>query len=173
MLNHSFCSIFALSLCLASFSLPAQGANRNACDLIASADAQTAIGEPVGPARGEDQPSPAGDGTSCEFRSTTGPAFKAKSVRIDIHYSNTNVTGSAPGIAENLKAAGFQNVHTVTGVGTTAIWASNSFLGRSQGELTVIQGKSVLLTVLITGVKDEADSLARAKVLAQKALGKL
>ena len=172
-LSRNFRSILAIFVCLASFAWPALGATKNACNLIASADAQTAIGEPIGLARGEDQPSPSGDGSSCEFRSTTGSAFKAKSVRLDVHYSNTDITGSAPGIAENLKAAGFKDVHTVTGLGATAIWASNSLLGRSQGELTVIQGKSVLLTVLITGVKDEADSLARAKVLAQKAIAKL
>lgn len=167
-------ALVALLLCAAATAASgATPAVKDACDLITPADAQTAIGQPVGASKHDNQSSPIGDGSSCEFRATTGSAFTAKSVRLDVHYSNTDLTGSGTGMAESLKSAGFKNVHTVAGVGTTAIWASNSVLGRAQDELTVIQGKSVLLNVLITGVKDEADALAQAKVLAAKAIAKL
>ena len=64
-------------------------------------------------------------------------------------------------------------MQSVTGIGTAAVWATNSVLGRAQGELTVIQGKSVMLVILIDGIPDEADALARSKAIAARAIGKL
>ena len=61
----------------------------------------------------------------------------------------------------------------MSGVGTAAVWGSNSILGRSQGDLTVIERKSVMLIVIISGIANEADSLSRAKLIAAKALAKL
>jgi len=154
-------------------SASAQGAIKDACSLIASADAQSVLQETVGPPKSENRSSGAGDGSSCQFRSTVGTAFKAKSVLVEVHYSSSDLTGSTNGIAQNLKSAGFKNVHDVPGIGTAAVWASNSILGRAQGELTVIYGKSVMLIVIINGIPNEADSLADARIIASKALAKL
>jgi len=156
------------------FSVHARAAGRkDACTLIAPADAQSAIGEPVGAPRAENRSFGAGDGSSCKYRSTTGSALKAKSVSLTAHYSQTDLTGSIDGIAQNLKASGFKDVQKIAGIGSAAVWGANSVLGRPQGELTVIQGKSVMLVILIDGIPDEADALARAKSIAAKAIGKL
>jgi hypothetical protein len=147
--------------------------SKDACTLIAPADAQTAIGEPVGPPRAENRSFGAADGSSCKYRSTTGSALKAKSVSLSVHYSQTDLTGSADGIAQNLKSSGFKDVQKIAGIGSAAVWGANTVLGRPQGELTVIQGKSVMLVILIDGIADPADALARAKSIASKAIGKL
>jgi hypothetical protein len=147
--------------------------SKDACTLIAPADAQTAIGEPVGPPRAENRSFGAGDGSSCKYRSTIGSALKAKSVSLSVHYSQTDLTGSADGIAQNLKSSGFKDVQKIAGIGSAAVWGANTVLGRPQGELTVIQGKSVMLVILIDGIADPADALARAKSIASKAIGKL
>ena len=163
-----FISVFSL-LTAAS----ASAAKKDACSFLTSSEAQAAIGEAVGPARAEDRSSGAGQGSSCRYRSASGRALSGKSVSLNVRYSDTDLTGSAIGIGENLESAGFKNVHDVAGVGSAAIWGSNSILSRPQGELTVIQGKSVMLIVIIDGIANEADALARAKVIAARAIGRL
>jgi hypothetical protein len=163
----------AIPISLVLIAISAQAAPKDACSLITPTDAQSVLNEPVGAPRSESRSSSAGDGTSCQYRSTIGGAFKAKSVSVEVHYSQTDLTGSASGITENLKSAGFKTVHDVAGIGTAAIWASNSILGRAQGELTVIQGKSVMLIIILNGFPDQTDALARAKVIASKAIAKL
>ncbi len=167
--------VSALSLTLALILLPvaARAAAKDACSLITSADAQAAIGEPVGDAKAENRSFGAGDGSTCRYRSTVGSALKGKSVSVAVHYSATDLTGSAEGIAQNLKSAGFSSVHNVAGIGSAAVWGSTSILGKYKGELTVIQGRSVMLVVIISGIPDEADALARAKAIAAKAIARL
>ena len=163
-----FTSVFAW-LTVAS----ATASTKDACSFLTPSEAQAALGEAVGPARAEDRSSGAGQGSSCRYRSTTGRALSGKSVSLNVRYSETDLTGSSAGIGENLQSAGFKNVHDVAGVGSAAIWGSNSILGRPQGELTVIQGKFVMFIVIIDGIPNEADALARAKVIAAKAVGRL
>jgi hypothetical protein len=163
----------ALSCCLVPLATNAYAASKDACSLFTSADAQAALSEPVGAPRSENRSSGVGDGSSCQYRSTIGNALRGKSVSVEVHYSQTDLTGSASGIKQNLNSAGFKTVHDVTGIGRAAIWATNSILGRAQGELTVIQGKSVMLIVIINGFPDESNALARAKTIASKAIGKL
>jgi hypothetical protein len=152
--------------------IPAFAAVKDACSLITASDAQDALGEPVGSPRSEPRPSAAGDGTECKFRSTQGNAFRAKSVSLTVHYANSDISGSDAAISENLKSSGFKDVHSVSGVGDAAVWATNSMMGHPMGELTVRKGKSVMLIILITGVADEAAALDRAKALALKVLPK-
>ncbi|RXH54668.1 hypothetical protein [Granulicella sibirica] len=162
-------SLFALSL---SLFLPAtlHAARKDACSLIASSDAQAALGEPVGPSKEENRSYGKGEATSCQYRSTLGSALRGKSVSLEVRYSDDDLTGSAKGIAESLQSAGFKDVHLVAGAGSAAVWGSNSILGRTQGELTVIQGKSVMLIIIISGIPDEADAISKAKAMALKAL---
>jgi hypothetical protein len=152
-------------------SAPALGA-KDACSLITAEDATAAIGEPVGPPKAESAYGPQGDGTVCKFKSTQGNAFHAKSVSITVHYIKDDVGGSNKGIEDNLKTAGFQNVHQVSGVGDSAVWGTMSMLGRPTGELTVLHGKHLMIIILINGVADEGTALDHAKVLAAKALSK-
>lgn len=146
---------------------------KDACSLITSADAQSAIGEPVGPPQNQNRSFGAGDAASCKYRSTVGKAFSAKSVSLTIHSNGADVSGSAGSIADNLKSAGFENVQQVPGVGSAAVWGTNSAMGRAQGELTVLKGKSIMLVILITGIPDQAQALAKAKAIAASALSKL
>jgi hypothetical protein len=162
-------SALILSPCFAF----AAGGPQDACSLISSADAQAALGEPVGPARAENRSFGSGDGSSCKYRSTSGSALKAKSVSLAVHSSTTDLTGSSSGVAQNLKSAGFKDVQNVGGIGKAAVWGTNSVLGKPQGELTVIVSKSVMLVILIDGISDGSDALSRAKTIATKAIGKL
>ncbi len=110
--------------------------------------------------------------SACRFRSTQGSALSAKTVTLSVHYSDTDVSGNDTGMAESLKAAGYKNVHQVSGVGDAAIWGTNSMMGRPMGELTVRKGKNLILTIVISGIQDEATALARAKALAATILPK-
>ena len=163
-----------LSLC---FGLLAHGNLRastvGACNLLTASDAETALGDKVGDAQVEDGSFGAGVGSSCRYRSTGGPILSAKSVSLSVRRSESDLSGSVAGIAENLRSAGFKNVHDVTGIGSAAVWGRNSVLGRFQGELTVVQGRSVMLIVIIKGVPDETDALSRAKTIAATALQRL
>jgi len=148
--------------------VPASAAAKDACSLITAADAQAALGEPVSPPRNEPRPG----ASACRFRSTQGSALSAKTVTLSVHYSDTDVSGNDTGMAETLKAAGYKNVHQVSGVGDAAIWGTNSMMGRPMGELTVRKGKNLILTIIISGIQDEATALARAKALAATILPK-
>ena len=166
-------TLLALSLTLGAFPTTTQAATKDACSLLASTDVQAVLNEPVGAPKSESRNSGIGDGSSCKYRSTIGTALSAKSVLVEVHYSNTDLTGSSPGIAENLKSAGFKSVRDVPGIGAAAVWGTYSMVGKLQGELTVIQGKSVMLNVIISGIANEAEGLARAKIIAAKAIAKL
>ncbi|WP_263374559.1 hypothetical protein [Granulicella aggregans] len=154
-------------------AVSAQAASKDACSFLTPPEAQAALALPVGPARSEDRSSGAGQGSSCRYRATSGRALSGKTVSLNVRYSETDLTGSAEAIGENLKSAGFKNVHDVAGIGSAAIWGSNSILGRPQGELTVIVGKSVMLIVILDGIANEEDALARAKKIAARAIGRL
>jgi len=92
-----------------------------------------------------------------------GGVLKAKSVSVEVHYSQTDWTGSTGSITQNLKSAGFKTVHELPGIGSAAVWASNSILGRAQAELTVIHGRSVMLIIILNGIPNETEALARAR----------
>jgi hypothetical protein len=143
-------------------TVPAWSATKDACSLITAADAQAALGEPVSPPRNEPRP----EGSACRFRSAQGASLTAKTVTLSAHYSDTDVSGNDSGMADNLKAAGFKNVQQVSGVGDAAVWGATTMLGRPAGELTVRKGKNLILTIIISGIADEATALDRAKALA-------
>ncbi len=149
-------------------AIPARAAAKDACSLITSADAQAALGEPVSPPRNEPRP----EGSACRFRSAQGSSLAAKTVTLTAHYSDTDVSGNESGMADTLKAAGFKNVHQVSGVGDAAVWGSTTMLGRPSGELTVRKGKNLILTIIISGIADDATALDRAKALAVTILPK-
>ena len=146
----------------------ARAAAKDACSLITSADAQTALGEPVSAPRNEPRPG----GSACRFRSTQGSALSGKTVTLSVHYSDTDVSGNDAGMASSLQGTGFKNVQQVSGVGDAAVWGTNSMMGRPTGELTVRKGKNLILTIVIGGMADEATALARAKALAATILPK-
>jgi hypothetical protein len=148
--------------------VPASAAAKDACSLITSADAQAALGEPVSPPRNEPRPG----ASACRFRSTQGSALSAKTLTVTAHYSDTDVSGNEAGMAESLKAAGYKNVQQVSGVGDGAVWGTNSMMGHPTGELTVRKGKNLILTIIISGIQDEATALTRAKALAASILPK-
>ena len=164
--------VLIFGLCLL-FPAATLAATKDACTLLGPSDAQAALGVPVGAAKSENRSFGKGEATSCAYRPTTGKPFGGKSVSLEIRYSNDDLTGSEKGIAETFKSAGYPTVHPVSGVGTGAVWASNTMMGGLQGELTVIQGKSVMLVILINGLPSDADALSSAKVIAAKALAKL
>jgi len=147
-------------------------AAKDACSLMSAADAEAALGEPVGAPVSEPRSSGASDGSECKFKSTQGRALKGKNVALTVQYATSDVTGSTKGIADNLRSAGMKNVHEVSGVGDGAVWGSTSMMGRPMGELSVLKGKHIMLIILINGIADEADSLSRAKALAAKVLPK-
>jgi hypothetical protein len=166
----------ALSIGLGLLTVSARAAPIDACSLIAPADAESALDEPVGAPRSESRSSEVGDGSLCQYRSTAGGVggvLKAKSVSVEVHYSQTDLTGSTGSITQNLKSAGFKTVHEVPGIGSAAVWASNSILGRAQAELTVIHGRSVMLIIILNGIPNETEALARARVIASKAIARL
>lgn len=154
--------------CVSLLTTPALAAGKDACTLLTAADAQAALGEPVGPPRNEPRPSSGGEVSACKYRSTQGSALSAKSVTLTVHYADSDISGSDAGMADSLKSAGMKNVHAVSGVGDAAVWASNTSMGRPMGELTVRKGKSVMLTIIITGMSDDAAALEHAKALALK-----
>ncbi len=147
---------------------PARAAAKDACSLISSADAEAALGEPVAPPRNE----PRTDGSACSFRSAQGASLTAKTVTLNAHYSDTDITGNESGMADSLRAAGFKNVQPVSGVGDAAVWGTASMLGRPSGNLTVRKGKNLILTIIISGIDDDATALDRAKALALTVLPK-
>jgi hypothetical protein len=155
------------------FPAAVYAAGPDACSLLDATSAQKALGEPVGPPKLENRSFGKGEATSCQYRSTVGKSLKAKSVSLEVRHSDDDLTGSAKGIEQSFQSSGFKNVHQVSGVGSAAVWASNSIFGRSQGELTVIQGKSIMLIVLIEGVPNEAGAISNATLIASKALAKL
>jgi hypothetical protein len=160
---------FNLVLCLGAFAaIPGWSAAKDACSLITSADAQAALGEPVSPPRNEPRPG----GSACRFRSAQGPSLSAKTVTLTAHYSDTDVSGNESNMADSLKAAGFKNVHQVSGVGDAAVWGATTMMGRPSGNLTVRKGKNLILTIIISGIADEATALDRAKALAAAVLPK-
>jgi hypothetical protein len=160
---------FSLLLGVVAFAaVPGWSAAKDACSLITSADAQAALGEPVSPPRNEPRP----EGSACRFRSAQGPALTAKTVTLTAHYSDTDVSGNESGMADSLKAAGFKNVHQVSGVGDAAVWGAATMMGRPSGNLTVRKGKNLILTIIISGIADEATALDRAKALAVTILPK-
>jgi hypothetical protein len=146
---------------------PARAAAKDACSLITAADAEAALGEPVAPPRNE----PRTDGSACRFRSAQGASLTAKTVTLNAHY-NTDISGSESGMADSLKAAGFKNVQPVLGVGDAAVWGTASMMGRPSGNLTVRKGKNLILTIIISGIADDAVALDHAKALALTVLPK-
>ncbi len=147
---------------------PARAATKDACSLITAADAEAALGEPVAPPRNE----PRTDGSACSFRSAQGASLTAKTVTLNAHYSDTDISGNESAMADSLKAAGFKNVQPVSGVGDAAVWGTASKLGRPSGNLTVRKGKNLILTIIISGMDDDATALDRAKALALTVLPK-
>jgi hypothetical protein len=91
---------------------------------------------------------------------------------VTAHYSDTDVSGNEAAMADSLKAAGYKNVQQISGVGDAAVWGTNSMMGHPTGELTVRKGKNLILTIIISGIQDEATALARAKALAATILPK-
>jgi hypothetical protein len=148
-----------LTACAFAFA-QSSSAQKDACSLLTSADAQAALGEPVGPSQMT--------GDACRFRSTQGSALKGKTISVSVHSSTTDIRGTMPGMMDNLKSNGYPNVQKVAGVGDEAIWASRTSLGRLSGELTVRKGQHTLLIIIINGMADDALSLDRAKALAIK-----
>ncbi len=158
-------SLFVGGLCLTA-------ADKDACSLVTAADAEAALGEPVGAPTPELRPSPPGQASACRFRSTQSRGLKAKTVSVSVHYATEDLHASMPGMMDNLKSAGYQNVHSVAGVGEEAIWASRVMMGKTTGELTVRKGKSTLVVIIINGLPDDATALDHAKALAAKVLPK-
>ncbi len=146
----------------------ASAAAKDACSLITSTDAQAALGEPVGPPRNEPRPG----ASACRFRSAQDSALSAKTLTLTAHYSDTDVSGNEAAMGDSLKAAGYKDVHQVSGVGDVALWGTNSVVGRPTGELTVRKGKNLILTIIISGIQGHATALDRAKALAATILPK-
>ena len=161
--------VVILCVAAAGMLLPstAKAAAKDACSLVSTGDAQSALGEPVSAG----QSFPEGDGSRCRFRSTVGSALKAKTLAVSVHYSDAS--GTAAAIADNLKNSGFPDAHQVAGIGNAAVWATSNNLGRLQGELTVIKGKTAMLVILISNPTDENAALNAAKTLAAKLLPQL
>ncbi|MGA8025504.1 MAG: hypothetical protein WB992_00035 [Bryobacteraceae bacterium] len=155
------------------FPSTATAAVTDACSVLTGADAEAALGEPVGPPKSEVRPSGAGQAPVCKFRSTQGSAMKAKTVSVSIRYGPDDLGNKMSAISENEKSAGYKNVHDVGGVGDGAVWGTTSMMGRTMGELTVRKGNSVMLVILIGGIQDEANALEHAKTLAAKVLPKI
>jgi hypothetical protein len=145
----------------------------DACSVVTAADAEAALGEPVGPPKSEVRPSGAGRAPVCKFRSKQGSALKAKTVSVSIRYGAFNLGNKMSAIADNEKSAGYKDVHEVGGVGDGAVWGTTSMLGRMMGELTVRKGNSTMLVIVIGGLQDEASALEHAKTLAAKVLPKI
>jgi hypothetical protein len=169
-MTAKFSTAFALTA-LFFLSIPAFAA-KDACTLLTADDAQAAVGEPVGPPKSRPRSMAGAEGSNCQFRSTQGSALSAKSVSLTVEYSSSDISGNEGGMMENLKSAGFKNVHAVSGVGSSAVWGTNSVMGRPQGELSVLKGKTIMLIIIISGLPDEA-ALDRAKAVALKILPKV
>lgn len=152
------------------FPLSSNAAAKDACSLVTSADAQEALGEPVGPSRSQPRSMNGADGTVCKFRSTQGGAMSAKSVSVTVEYSSSDISGNTKGMMDNLKSAGYSNVKEVSGIGDGAVWATNTVMGKPTAELSVLKGKTIMLMISISGFADEASALDRAKHLANKIL---
>jgi hypothetical protein len=167
-LNRKFASL-ALSIVFIT-SAAAFGATKDACSLVTAADAQAVLGEPVGPGVPTGRSGAESEGSACRFKSTQ---TRTKSVSLTVEYSHEDLNGKMGAMAENLKQSGFKNVQTVSGAGDEAIWATNTMLGRSMGELTVRKGKQIMLIIIVNGVADEAAALTRAKALANLALHRI
>ncbi len=75
-------------------------------------------------------------------------------------------------MADSLKAAGFKNVHQVSGVGDAAVWGAATMMGRPSINLTLRKGKNLVLTIIISGIADDAVALDHAKALALTVLPK-
>jgi hypothetical protein len=166
-MNVSVSLLLSLLLSGAGFA-----ASKDACSLVTGADAEAALGEPVGPPQSQSRPSPQGDGSVCRFRSTQSKGLKGKTLSVTAHYATSDISGSMGAMADNLKAAGFENVKPVSGVGDEAFFASRSAMGRITGELSVRKGKSILIDIMITGLSDDATTLDRGKAIAAKVVPK-
>lgn len=172
---HVASTVFSCVFAAAALWFPStlSGAVKDACTVLTQADAEAALGEPVGPPRSESRPSGAGEAPACKFRSAQGGALKGKSVSLTIRYGANDLANKMGAIADSERASGYNNVHEVGGVGGGAVWGTVSIMGKLTGELTVRKGDSVMLVVLIGGIQDEATALDRAKVLAAKVLPKI
>ena len=169
---YRFSSIL-VACAVALIPVSASAASTDACTLLTPADAEAVLGEPVGPPRSQPQSGGQSEGSQCRFRASQGKALTAKALSVSFQRSTVDLSNSKPGIIDNLKSAGFKNVHEISGVGDSAVWATSSMLGRPTGELTVLKGKAIMLVILLSGLPDEAVSLERAKALAAKILPKL
>lgn len=149
----------------------ASAKQKDACNVINSTVAEAVLGEAVGAAQSETQPTGAGDLFSCRFRTSQGPAYKAKSLTLSFRYGDAGAPDMA-GISDTMKTSGFK-VETISGIGDHALWCTMSALGRARDELIVRKGDSVTLMILIVGVPDQAAALDRAKSLASKTLPQL
>ncbi|MGA7217033.1 MAG: hypothetical protein WBX38_01885 [Candidatus Sulfotelmatobacter sp.] len=167
----TFALFFFLSAVLLT-SVPSWAAAKDACSLITSDDAQAALGEPVGLPKSRPRSMAGADGSNCQYRSTQGSALKAKSVSLTVGYSSSDISGNENGMMENLKSAGYKNVRQISGVGSSAVWGTNSMMDRPTGELSVLKGKNIMLIIIIDGIADEPTALDRAKALAAKVLPK-
>lgn len=76
-------------------------------------------------------------------------------------------------MSDYLKKMNVTNLQQASGVGTDAAWGSISLAGKLICQLFARKDKATWITILITGLRDNADTLNRAKTLAQKVLSQL
>lgn len=120
---------------------------RIACELLSNADAQAALGKPVG------APSTTGNPHSCSYRGTDGQGLLTLNTISTRHVAEI--------VAQNVSGA------PVSGLGDEAFYAGGA------RELVVVKGDSGFSIVLAVSALDPNQTLAKAKELAQKVLAKL
>ena len=86
--------------------IPAAAAAKDACSLMTSADAQAVLGEPTGAGKSEPRSFNGAEGTVCKFRTVQGSAMKARSVSLNVQYSNSDISGNDSGMMADMKSAG-------------------------------------------------------------------
>ncbi len=156
--------------CFISLTSTRSWAAKDACSLVTAEDAQSAIGESVGPGRSQPRPLNGAEATNCRFRSLSHAAG-GKSVSLTVAYSDSDIRDAMKQMLDSLKSAGMQNVHDVPGVGDSAVWGMTTVMGKPSVELTVRKGNNIMLIIIIDGL-DEATALERARMLAAKVLPK-
>lgn len=149
-----------------SFVPKAAAEVKSACSLVTAEDVEAFIGEPASRPQRESYYS----SSTCRF---LGSQNRTKYLSVMVQQVTTDSSAGTTATPDYFKIFNFKNVQQVLGVGDEAMWASATFGGRQICQLFVNKGKSTRLIIMIGGFPDDADTLDRARILANKILSKL
>jgi hypothetical protein len=164
------CAAFVLALATLSYVPKASAQAKDACTLVVPADIEAVLGEPVRPPMKESHASTTLQVSTCRFFPSQS---QGKMLSVMLNQVSANDSASNTPMSLYLKKMNFTNLQQVSGVGTDAAWGSITLGGKLICQMQARKDKTTWITIMLTGLPDDPDTLKRVKTLANQVLSKI